>query len=720
MASSRLPREVSKTMTTIRLATSVLFALCLVTRPLWAQEPAPADDEAQPKELPRYEETVEVHGDLPSAPATALSATRVPVSLLETPASLSVVPRSLFESQQAVVMGDALRNASGVNVGTGFGTFDYFVIRGFDSLSTGLVLTDSVAEPESTFYPLYNVRQVEVLKGPGAFLYGSNPLSGAVQLVRKQPQARRFADLRLAYGSFASLEGAVDANAANDDGSLAFRVNGFYRDAEGYRDDKDSRLAAVNPSLTWRPDPATRVALNFEYASADFMPDSGLPLVDGAIPDVPRTRSYQTPFDTSEQDIYRVRVEFERQAGSRLTFRDRLYLTDLAWDSDGTLINGAGGPAPFTQAARSMTLLDDRQKLLGNQAEAMLQFATGSVRHELLAGFELSRMTDEFTLDIALMPNISVYQPVETAQAPVPIPMFRQQGDTRSFVFAPYLVDRLAIGPRVHVFAGARLDVLDYDDAVTATERNDTRCSPMAGITFSPRPDLSLYASAGTAFAPPSTLVVGPREPEQSAQIELGAKRSFGGGKAFASLAVYHLERDDIAIPDATGVARQNGDQRSRGLELELAGDVGSGLYVSAGYAFSDAELTRFSERVIVGFDPLPVFGTVDRSGNAPAFAPRHLANLWLMKRLPAGFGLAAGARYVGGQFIAEDNAFELDDYLLLDAALSYSRGAATVRVNFKNVSDRDYFTRGFGSASVIPGDPFAVYGSLELGFGGR
>jgi iron complex outermembrane receptor protein len=451
------------------------------------------------------------------------------------------------------------------------------------------------------------------------------------------------------------------------------------------------------------------------------MPDSGLPIVDAAIPDVPRTRSYQTPFDASEQDIYRARVDFERQVGTRLTFRDKLYFTDLAWASDGTLINGAGGPAPFTQAARSMTLLDDRQKLLGNQAEAMLQFATGSVRHELLAGFELSRMTDAFTLDVALMPNISVYQPVETAQAPVPIPAFRQRGDARSLVFAPYLVDRLAIGSRVHVFAGARLDVLDYQDAATATERNDTRCSPMVGITFAPSPELSLYASGGGAFAPPSTLVVGPREPELSRQLELGAKRTFAGGKAMAALSVYHLERDDVAIPDESGVARQNGDQRSRGLELELAGDVGAGVYVSAGYAFSDAELTRFSERVIVGFDQQgPVFGTVDRSGNTPAFAPRNLANLWVMKRLPAGFGLAAGARYVGGQFIAEDNAFELDDYLLLDAALSYSRGAATVRVNFKNISDRDYFTRGFGSSSVIPGDPFAVYGSLELGFGGR
>lgn len=708
-------------MTRSRHATFAALLALLVAPALGAQEAAPpAEEEGAQSPVPRYEETVEVRGDLPNAPATALSATRVPVSLQETPASLSVVPRSLFEAQRAVVLGDALRNAAGVNVGTGFGTFDYFVIRGFDSLATGLVLTDSVAEPESTFYPLYNVRQVEVLKGPGAFLYGGNPLSGAVQLVRKQPQSRRFADLRLAYGSFASLEGGLDANAANADGSLAFRVNGLYRDADGYRDDKQSRLAAINPSLSWRPRADTRLALSLEYVRADFMPDSGLPVVAGEIPDVPSTRSYQSPFDTSDQDIYRVRVDFEHRLGSRVTLRDKLYFTDLSWVSDGTLVNGAFLPPPITQVARALTLLDDRQKLIGNQTEALIEFATGSLKHDLLAGFELSQLSDEFSLDVALLPTIGLFDPVETAATPVPVPGFGQRGDARSFVLAPYLVDRVAVSKRVQIFAGGRLDVLDYDDAATATRRDDTRFSPMAGVTFSPLPSLSLYASAGSAFAPPSTLVVGPREPERSRQLELGVKRTLAGGRAFASLALYHLERDGIAIPDETGVARQNGDQRSRGLELELAGDVGAGVYVSAAHAFNDAELTRFNERVIVGFDPFPVFATVNRSGKVPAFAPRQLTNLWVMKRLPGGFSVAAGARYVGRQFIAEDNAFALDDYLLLDAALSYSVSSATLRLNFKNLTDRDYFTRGFGSASVIPGEPFAVYGSVELGFGGR
>ena len=131
---------------------------------------------------------------MPQTPPTGVTTFKLAVPVQLTPASVSVVPRAVFESQDAFVLGDALRNVSGVSVATGFGVFDFFTIRGFDSLSSALVLTDGAFEPESTFYPLYNVRQVEVVKGPAAFLYGANPLSGAVHLVRKQPVAGTLGD----------------------------------------------------------------------------------------------------------------------------------------------------------------------------------------------------------------------------------------------------------------------------------------------------------------------------------------------------------------------------------------------------------------------------------------------------------------------------------------------------------------------------------------------
>jgi iron complex outermembrane receptor protein len=211
---------------------------------------------------------------------------------------------------------------------------------------------------------------------------------------------------------------------------------------------------------------------------------------------------------------------------------------------------------------------------------------------------------------------------------------------------------------------------------------------------------------------------VGDREPEESRQVEVGLKKTFLGGKAFLTAAAYHLEKDNIAIPDATGVTRQTGDQRARGFELELQAEAQPGWFATASYAFTDAELTSFSEAV---FLPTPPFLIVrDHSGNTPAWAPRHLANAWLVKSLPGGFSLGAGARLVGEQFIAEDNAFTVDSYLLVDAMAAYRRGRVKGSVHVKNLTDREYVTRGFGAASVTPASPLAVYGRIEIGVGAR
>ena len=708
-------------------APALALSAALAPAPLSAQTPAPppaaAEDEGRKgqkeQDAPRYRETVDVEGELPAAPALHTTAFKAPLDLQTTPLSVGVVSRPVFQGQAALVLGDALRNVSGVNVATGFGVFDYFVIRGFDSLSSGLVLTDAAPEPESTFHPLYNVRQVEVLKGPAAFLYGGNPLSGAVHLVRKQPRGGRFAEVGFFYGSFQSFEGAADANVARADGVLALRVNAMSRRGQGWRDEKDARVHAVNPALTWRPDAGTRVTANLEYVRSEYQPDSGLPVVFGALASVPRTRSYQSPFDASEQDHYRLRLDVERRLGDRVVLRDKLYYTDLAWRSDGTLIVAAfPDAAGAVQVARTMGLLDDRQRLLGNQLEALLTFSTGGVGHNLLAGVEASRLSDDFTLDVAFLPFISLLAPVETARRPFfLLPGLSQAGEARAVVVAPYLVDQARVSESVRVFAGARLDTLDYEERRSRTDRTHTRLSPMGGLSWSPASSLSLYLSAGAAFAPPSTLVVGERVPEESRQVEVGAKRTFRGGRGFASLALYHLEKDNVAIPDGSGVTRQAGDQRSRGVEVEASAELGPGWFGVASYAFTDAELTRFAE--VVPLSP-PAFAVVDRSGNRPPFAPRHLAGLWVMKQLASGLGLGAGARYVGRQFIAEDNAFAIEDALTFDALASYKRGRWKWSLNLKNLTGREYETRGFGSASVIPGAPFAAYGRLDVTLGSR
>lgn len=696
---------------------SVGFAAVLAVAPMaGAQAPAPSPSPS-PDPL-RYGEVVEVQGDLPAVSGPALGVAKMALDLENTPTSVSVVQSTIIESQRDIVLGDALKNVSGVNVGTVNGVNDFFVIRGFDSLSSGLVLTDGAPEPEATFYPLYNVSQVEVMKGPTAILYGGNPLAGAVHLVRKQPQPRRFADASFSYGKFDTFEGMLDANASSADGKLSFRLNGLATDTDSFRDDKGGSIYAINPAFGWRPSADTRVGLNFEYVQSQFAPDSGIPILGSQIADVPRTRSYQSPFDLSDQDIYRVRLDVEHRISDRIVFRDKAYYTDLKWVSDGTLILGAFPvPGVTTLVARTLPMLDDRQKWMGNQAELTFDFATGSARHTLLAGLELSRLTDEFSLDIALLPVIDLFNPVETAQQPLfVLPGQSQAGDARTRVIAPYVMDRIDMG-RFQVLAGARLDSLDFEETIVPTHRDATKLSPLLGLVFEPTPGLSLYANGGSAFGPPSSLVVGEREPEESWQFEAGLKKKFLGGKAFATAAYYHLDKDNIGIPDASGVTRQTGDQRADGFEAELQVEAHPGFFATASYAFTDAELTSFSELLLLGDQP-PFFLVQDYSGNTPAFAPRHLFNAWLVKELPAGFQVGAGGRYVAEQFIAADNSFAIEGYFLVDAMAAYRRGRFKGSLHFKNLTDTAYETRGFGGSSVIPASPFAVYGRIEIGLG--
>ena len=329
----------------------------------------------------------------------------------------------------------------------------------------------------------------------------------------------------------------------------------------------------------------------------------------------------------------------------------------------------------------------------------------------------MARQQDRFDFDVALLAPIDVFSPVESPFPPFPLPGQARSADARADIVAPYLVDQIRLSDRWQVLAGLRFDLIDFQDDVSGVSRSDDELSPMLGVVFAPTPMTSFYANASEAFAPPSTFAIAEDQiPEESRQLEVGLKKIFYDGKATATVALYELKRENLAIPDDNGITQQTGDQRSRGVELEVRADLGRGLQLYAVYAYTDAELTRFAETVLVGFFP-PTPLTVDRSGNTPAFAPEHILNLWLSRHLAGGLGFGFGGRYVSDQFIAEDNAFEIDAYFLLDAAIYYRRGPWRLSLNLDNLTDEEYLSRGFGGTSVIPAPGFTSSLGLQYGF---
>jgi len=697
------------------------MAVMAVAVPVFAQEntaddPGPGQQQQRPGQAREF---VFVVGDLPHVPGSNTIATKLPLSLRLTPFHVGIVTQALFEEQYDTTLAEALVNISNVNVQPGNGVHDYFLIRGFDSLSSTLVMTDGAAEPEVTFYDLYNVENVEVLKGPSGFLYGSNPLAGTVNLVRKQPVPITHGSARGNFGRFNWFEGAADFNYGNAESDFFFRLNSLFRDTEGYRDRVEGRTFAINPAATWQISDSASLNLNFEYVYANYFPDSGLPLMFNTVPDVPRTNNYQSGLDTSDQDVYRFQADYQNQISDGLTVRNKFYYRGLDWLSNGTLYNGVFPvfdgfmPTGDFVVSRSQVLLDDRQAWVGNQLETVISGDTGSIGHNLLLGFEIASQSDVFTLDVGYLPDVPLNNPgTPTPGPPVVLPEYSQAGDSRAIIAAPYAIDQIRLHDRFQVLAGVRVDTIDFKDDRSGVARTDTKASPMLGLVFVADENSSVYANYTRSFAPPAPRVqTGEVKPEEGEQIEVGFKREFLDRRARASFAVYQLERKNIGIPDNNGVTQQLGSQRSRGFETELVAELPQAIRLMGSYAYNDAILTEFSE-LVLGFDLFtgPFFEVIDRSGNRPAFAPEHIFNAWISKDLGRDFLVGGGARYLADQFIAEDNEFVIDGVLTFDAMASYSFRDLRLDLNLKNLTNREYNQRGFGDSSVTPADPFTVY----------
>ncbi|HKY31875.1 MAG TPA: TonB-dependent siderophore receptor [Candidatus Polarisedimenticolia bacterium] len=666
--------------------------------------------------------TVKVEEKLPYIPTSNTIATRLPLALRWTPANVGVVGDLLLREQGALVLGDALRNVSGMNAQTVFGVADFYTQRGFDSLSSSLVLTDGVPELEVPFFSMHNVERVEVYKGPAGFLHGANPMAGAVNIVRRQPMGEDLLEGRAGFGAFGSYEAMVDYNAAGKDGTRAFRLNAGWARSDSHRDGLENEGWSVNPSFTWRPSDRTSLNVNLEYAEADDTPDSGVPLLNGSLPDAPREKSYQSGFDRSEQSIGRIQIDLDKKLTDRWSFRNKTYHRELEWISDGTIFPFAPFPDGFGGflLSRGLLLLDDDQVLTGNRSEGILSARTGSVQHQVVVGLEVARQSDRFTLDFADLGFTSLDDP-EDPPGGMPATVPQQAGDFRSLVVAPYVIDQVRFSEKWSGMAGLRYDDIDSEDPEIGLDRDDSDESPMAGVVFSPTRTLSFYANAGRSFSPAAPRIQDERrQPERARQVELGTRVERPEGKLQLTLAAYRMERDNIGIPDDTGITQQAGDQLSRGFELDVASEPLPGLRVFAAYAYNDSELTRFSERLVVGQDPnsgAPIFATFDRSGNTPAFAPRHLASLWISRDFAPGLTVGGGGRFVSDQFISEDNGPEIDGYVVYDASIVFRRDPWGVGVHLKNLTDREYETRGFGSTSVIPAPPAAAYASVQYRF---
>jgi catecholate siderophore receptor len=661
------------------------------------------------------------------------SATRTPTDLRDVPQAVSVVTEEQIDDQALRSVGDLLHYVPGAVVSQGEGHRDQIILRG--NSSTADFFVDGLRDDVQYYRGLYNLERVEILKGPNAMIFGRGGGGGIVNRVTKRPGARAFARADLSADSEGAWFADADLNRPLG-GGVSSRLNATYERLDNFRDYYGGRRIGVNPTLAWAGE-RTRIDLGYEYDDDRRVVDRGVPSARAgtlADPARPLTGYRDTFFGVAglNRTAFRAHVlkaEIEHRFSDSLTLTGRA----LAGDYDKYYRNAmAQTPITLVGGVSSVGIeaYEDstkRRNLIG-QADLAWRVTTGPLRHVLLAGVEASGQATRvehvngfFDSGVATVNGgRRTFVPL-AGRIAVPPVTFRDGAGYRRVrsdadVLAFYLQDQLSIGEHLDLVAGLRRDRFGLtltDLAAGGTyRRTDGLWSPRLGLVVKPSAALSLYASWSRSFLPQSGDQFGSLdptlealEPERFENVEVGLKYDIRPGLNLTA-ALYRLDRTNTRAADPADPSRVvlTGAQRSKGLEIGLTGQIRPNWRLSAGYAYTDAEISRTTAAA--------------PAGRRVALVPRHQASLWtrydVTPRLGAGFGLYHQSK----SFTSISNAVILPAFTRVDAAayLKLTR-AIEAQINVENLLGARYFASAFNDNNIMPGAPTTLRGTLRFQF---
>ena len=643
------------------------------------------------------------------------TATKTDTPIIDTPAAIQVIPRQVIEDQGARRLIDVVRNTSGVQIhGSNGNRQDIIQIRGFSAYRlarNGFLSAPSYGDAGQL--GLANVERVEVLKGPPSVLYGPADPGGLINIVTKKPEAEPQYSVTGRAGSFDFYRGDIDLNQPlTEDGELLARFIASYQNSDSFRDRFiDSERIQVAPSLRWVPTSRTTVDLELEYYEQDQQNDFGLVAVDGNALALPRERFLGEPGDRVEADELRIQTTIDHR------FNDDWSLRTLARFSDTSQTPTQS--YPFGLAADGRTLnrrfydVHASWQNYALQANLTGQFETGPLEHQLLFGADGNFTRFESQSRSADLDPIDIFNPVYGATfGPLSDP-FKQ--DRRIDFYGVYLQDLISFGDHWKLLLGGRYDTAktQFDrNGASVTDKWDQAFSPRAGLVFQPIDDLSLYASYTTSFLPPlsgASFDGEAFEPEEGEQFEIGVKRDWFDGRLSTTLAAYQLTRSNVSTADPQNptFSIQVGEQRSRGVEFDIAGELAPGWRIIGSLAYLDAEVTKDNA--------LPV-------GNRLINAPEWSGSLWtayaFQDKPLRGLEVGGGVFAVGDRKADFDNRVDVDGHARVDLFARYEvNDNIGLALNIENLFDKKYVEGVRDPNFIDVGAPRSVFGTVQIRF---
>ena len=617
---------------------------------------------------------------------------KVATSILDTPASVSVVTEKEIAQRSASTTEEVLQYTPGV-IADFYGTDDrndYFQIRGFQATTyrDGLTLGSMRGVREEPFA----YERVEILRGANSTLFGPADPGGSVNFVTKQPRFSKFGQAYITYGSFDHIESGLDTGDANEDQTLAYRFTGKFQDSEREYDHSQDDNNLVMGGLTWAPTAFTSATLVVDHLRQDNTPNSG---------GYPKGKEYdrdeffgEPSYNFHDVERTNISANFSHDFDNGFTLRSNLRHSDLSDAYGYVYINDSVG--------RTGTLVD--RGYLGFDSEAE-QF-NGNVMLQYDARFEnidSSSVVGVEYLD-ASTENVSVYGSADPIDVTNPVyrgvspAIVYENKDRDSTVKSVFVQQNLSFYERFIVTVGMRNDSMDLSEtdhlAASKTSDNFSENSFRGALTYVVNDEVSSYISYVESVSPPEVGVT----PERGTQYEIGVKYSPVQMNALFSAAVYELTQADVAIPvvQPNGVIDQQtvGEQRVRGLDLEAKAELTDNLSLIGGYSYMDTEVLRGSVQQWG-------VGVISIKGNELVSAPKHSASLWSYYSVPGtDVSVGLGARYVGSyKFSALNDTGESDSATLFDAAFNYEIAKGTdLAINVSNLLDEQHVV-GSGTA---------------------
>jgi iron complex outermembrane recepter protein len=689
------------------------------------QTPANQTPETQ-REKPaktENEEPIElvVTGEQDSYRATeASSATRTNTSIRDIPQSIQVISSEILKDQGTIRVRDALQNVSGsTSAGYYQGFSEYISLRGFNANQ----FRDGIRSYQDYggLIETADIERIEVVKGPASVLFGDAPPGGLANLVSKQPLPQPFYSLEGTVGSFSTYRGAIDLS-----GPLAYskkvlyRLNASYENAGSFRDFVNSERLFIAPKFQFALGPETTLALNGSWLQETRTTDDGTVAIGNRPANLPRERFLGEPFDNVEIDVtnfsYSLNHKFSDQWSIRNSFRAQFVSLDRYYPLRDSLDEETG------ELSRLSYFSERRDNAYSVQTDVIGKFSTGSIKHQLLFGFDYTKNTENGTFgDFEPYPSLNIFNPVY-ARLQYPkqeILNFFRDGSLDKYGF--FIQDQIEITPQLKLLAGGRFDIFEQNRSTRSLgeekqefSQSDSNFSPRFGIVYQPSQNISLYASYATSFEPSFGASRNgngaPFKPETGRQFEVGVKADITRNLS-ATLALYDLRKQNVTVDDPNSSdpndSIQTGEQTSRGIEFDIAGEISPGWKVIASYAYIDAFVSK---------------DTTGLQGRRRENIPEHSASLWttyeLRKGTLQGLGFGLGLFFVGDRFGDLDNSYVLPSYLRTDASIFYKRNNWRAALNIRNLFDKTYFIGSEGSRlGVYYGEPLTLVGSFAIEF---